>query len=116
MPVTADTRAAAEELVIRRGFIGDVWVFPAPRSEGKPWSRHHAYTLWKRAQAKARIPREKQVGIHAFGRKSVRSLESYVQSDPETVVSVVIEPRKLRSVSGLTETETIAQTTADGAG
>ncbi len=116
VPMTTQVREAAEKAIAHRGIVGDVYLFPAKKSEG-PWTKDHALKLWYRAQRLAGI--DDVVGIHAFRRKwaterkhhprkdvahaggwkSERTLEIYETADPETTLAVMEEPTKLRRVS-----------------
>ena len=92
------------------------WLFPAPKVDGKPWSRHYAKKLLTRAEKKANLEHVEGGGFHAFRRKwaterkhhpeadvmraggaDARSLQqSYQRHDDETTLAVIMEPRRLR--------------------
>lgn len=125
VPLSADARKWIVQALERNPVLGDAYLFPAPRGKGKPWSQSHARQLHLRAQDKADVPR---LGFHAYRRKwvterkhlprkdvaaaggwrSERTLDIYEQLDPQTLLAVVEEPRKLRAVSGDRRSKTVA--------
>lgn len=121
VPMSAAVRKAIEGLLGVRQVVGDAYLFDKARTPEKPWEHRYACKLTKRAQELAGIPKEQWMTPHAFRRKwaterkhlprtdvaevggwkSVRTLDIYQHTDPETALEVVQEPRKLRAVSGL---------------
>ena len=99
----------------------DAYLFPAPTDTRRPWSRYHARDLllvterhaglaplegsafhaYRRAWATARKHLPLKDVAAAGGWKSVETLlRCYTQTDEETLLAVVTESRKVRSVSG----------------
>jgi hypothetical protein len=121
VPLSAASRQALDTLQERRPAIGDVPLFPMPKSRGRPpWSRCHARWLlqraervaglepldggdfhpYRRAWATARKHLPIQDVAAAGGCRDLRSLERcYQQADPQTMLAVVSEPTKVREVS-----------------
>lgn len=116
VPVSDRTRAILEEILRRRPGLGKHPVFPAPRNPLKPMTRHLAddwlreavvisgvgfldWGMWhpfrrKWATERKHLPRKDVMEVGGW--KDERSLrESYEQSDEETMLAVVNEPRKL---------------------
>jgi hypothetical protein len=108
-------RAAVDRLPA----IGDVPLFPSPRTASACWTRFHARDLleraekltkleplagsdfhpYRRAWATARKGLPAVDVAHAGGWRDLRSLEkSYQQSDAETLLRVIAEPSKVREV------------------
>lgn len=52
-----------------RPAVGEAWVFPAPRDDSKPCSRHLMRNWWLKAEQMAGIEHEKGVGWHTLRRK-----------------------------------------------
>lgn len=113
VPLPARAAAALRRYMGRRAVVGDVWLFPAPRAAGSPWSKDYAQKLHRRAQVAAGGP---VLGFHAYRRKwaterkhlpaadvaaagawlDPRTLAIYQAPDEETIRAVLEEPRKLR--------------------
>jgi integrase len=123
VPIGDSVRAAVDAVVERNLSIGDRPLFPAPKATvgdaPKPWSRHHASKLLARAEKAAKLAPLDGSDFHAYRRKwaterkhlplkdvaaagqwrDMRSLETaYTHTDDETILAVVLEPRKLRAV------------------
>jgi hypothetical protein len=119
VPLSAGARTALERVLSSRQVVGDVWLFPAPRRPGQPWTRHHAKDLLNRATTAAKLEPLAGGDFHPFRRKwvterkhlpladvaaaggwkTVQTLEqSYARADSETMLAVVTEARKLREV------------------
>lgn len=113
VPLTARARRALLRHLRRRQVVGDVWLFPAPRAKGKPWSRWHARNLHRAAQELAGL---ELLGWHAHRRKwaterkhlsrvdtafaagylSPRMLDVYAQPEDDAVLGV-LEATETRS-------------------
>lgn len=118
VPLTETGRAAIDRILELNPVVGNAYLFPSPKKKGRPWSRWHARDLLERAERAAGIDPQDGGDFHPYRRKwaterkhlptkdvaaaggwrDPRSLqESYQQIDPETLLAVVMEPRKLRS-------------------
>ena len=118
VPLSESARAAIDLIFERNPVIGDGYLFPSPKRPGRPWLRWHARDLLERAEAAAELePLEggdfppyrrawatarkhlpAQDVAAAGGWRDLRSLQrAYQQVDPETLLAVVSEPRKLRA-------------------
>lgn len=116
VPVNADARRAVERILAARPGLGDHWVFPSPRKDVQPITRQLATAWLRKAEDLADVPHLTRGAWHPYRRKWAterkhqptadvmtaggwtdrRSLEqSYQQSDDETTLAVVNEPRKL---------------------
>lgn len=51
------------------GAIGDTYIFPSPKSPGRPVSRDLVTKWWRRIERRAGLPRVKQLGWHGLRRK-----------------------------------------------
>jgi hypothetical protein len=118
VPLSPDARRAIERVLQRNAVVGDRPLFPAPKGKGlKAWNRSHARDLLERTEALAKLEPIAGGDFHPYRRKWAterkhlptpdvmaagawrdrRSLETaYQQDDAETVLAVVLEPRKLR--------------------
>lgn len=114
--LSAPARVALEELLRRQARVGAMWLFPAVKRPTRPWSRHYATALLRKAYELAEVPPGRRVSWHAYRRKWVderkhladadvaaqgawldpRTLKIYQQPDEETLLAVAEEPRKLR--------------------
>lgn len=113
--INADTRAALDEVLRLRKIVGDGWLFPAPKRPGKPWTRHYARSLLRKAWKDSKVDDARWAGHHAFRRSwvtarkhlpakdvaeqgawlSTRTLDIYQQPDADSLLRVAEEPRKL---------------------
>lgn len=119
VPLSSDARAAIDRALKKHPVVGDAYLFPAPRRKGKPWRRWHARDLLERAERKAGLVHQDGGDWHPYRRKwaterkhlpdvdvaeaggwkDLRSLQdAYQQTDPQTLLAVVSEPRKLREM------------------
>jgi integrase len=121
LPLSPDARAAVDRILEVSPVIGDRPLFPSVRRGelGCSWTRYHARALLERAEKKAELCPLEGGDFHPYRRKwaterkhqptkdvavaggwrDLRSLEqSYQQVDPETLLAVMTEPRKLREV------------------
>ncbi len=119
VPLSHEARVALERAQERNSVVGAVYLFPAPRRRGKPWSRWHTRDLLERAEALAELTPIEGGDWHPFRRKwaterkhlpgkdvaeaggwkDTRTLETaYQQPDDETMLKVMTEQRKLREV------------------
>jgi integrase len=121
LPLSAAARAAIDRLLEVDPLVWDWPLFLSPKGEeqGRAWTRYHARTLLERAEKKAELAPLEGGDFHPYRRKwaterkhqptkdvataggwrDLRSLEqSYQQVDPETLLAVMSEPRKLREV------------------
>jgi integrase len=121
IPLSKDTRAAVDGILERNPTIGDLPLFPAPKTRKGdrpgPWTRFHARNLLRRAEKAAELDALAGGDFHPYRRKwsterkdlpaqdvalaggwrDLRSLErSYQKADAQTVLRVMTEPRKLR--------------------
>ncbi|HEY6223222.1 MAG TPA: tyrosine-type recombinase/integrase, partial [Gemmatimonadales bacterium] len=114
VPLSQDARRALDRLpTIGGNLFANV--------EGKAWTRWHARDLLERAEKLAKLEALEGSDFHAYRRKwaterkhlpdadvmaaggwrDPRSLKgSYQKVDPETLLAVVTEPRKLREAKG----------------
>lgn len=117
LPLTPRGRRACIRLLRRRRAVGNVYVFPSPKREGKPWSRWHARDLLERAEKRAGVEAMDGGDFHPYrrkwsserrhhawadiaalsGRKDRRTFErSYAKADAAGVLAVAVnDPRKL---------------------
>jgi integrase len=128
VPLSPDARAAVDRIRKVNPAIGARPLFPAPKAKklgrlSRPWTRWHARDLLERAEAAAELPQLEGGDFHAYRRawatarkhlpaadvahaggwRDLRSLErSYQRVDEETLLSVVLEPRKVRDVQAQT--------------
>lgn len=113
-----ETKAALT--TVSAGKIGDAWLFPATggtrKAPGGPWTRHWARKLLLEAWGLTEVPKERQVAFHAFRRAwvsarrhlprtlvaeqgawlSPRTLDIYDVPDEAGLLSVAVEPAKVR--------------------
>jgi integrase len=116
VPMTRDVRAAIDELLGLELALGDLPLFPAPRSKVRPtWDRHYVAHLLDRLATRADLP---PVNAHAFrrkweeerrglpehdrmqahGRRDRKTMEdSYLRRDRERMRQVYEHPDKLRA-------------------
>lgn len=118
VPLSETARAAIDRILELNPVVGNAYLFPSPRRKGRPWSRWHARDLLERAERAAGVPPIDGGHFHPYRRKwaterkhlpaqdvaaaggwrDLRSLQNaYQQVDEETLLAVVLEPRKLRS-------------------
>lgn len=116
VPLSDSGRAAIECILATRPGMGDTWVFPSPKIPEQPITRRLASQWLRKAEALAGVGHLKGGSWHPLRRKWAterkhlpdvdvmaaggweddRSLkQSYQQSDDETMLAVVNEPRKL---------------------
>ena len=122
VPMSESARAAIDRIRSVNPTVGDAYLFPSPKpadEKMKPWSRWHARDLMERAEKAAELEPLKGGDFHPYRRKwaterkhlpthdvmaaggwrDPRSLEQCYQSaDDETILAVVMEPKKLRAV------------------
>jgi integrase len=122
VPLSQPGRAAIDHIRAVNPCLGDAPLFPAPRpatEEPTPWRRWHARDLLERAEKLAEVEPLKGGDFHPYRRKwaserkhlsiadvaaaggwrDLRSLENCYQSaDDESILAVVTETRKLRTV------------------
>ncbi len=111
-----DARAGLEAALRSGKQVGATWLFPAPKDSERPWTRHYATKLLRKAHELAEIPDAHWVPFHGYRRKwvdekkhlpradvaaqgawlNVRTLDIYEQPDDATLLAVAEEPRKLR--------------------
>lgn len=116
VPMTADTRKAVEEVFRLNPVIGTAYLFPAVRANGKPWGLRYVWGLLRKAEDAAGLEHLDHGAFHPYRRKwrrerkhlpradvaaaggwlSVQTLDVYDGADPETVLAVVSETKKLR--------------------
>lgn len=121
IPLSRDTRAAVDGILERNPTIGELPIFPAPKTRigDRPgaWTRFHARNLLRRAEKAANVDELKGGDFHPYRRKwsterkdlpaqdvalaggwrDLRSLErSYQKADAQTVLRVMTEPRTTR--------------------
>jgi len=118
VPLSASVRAAILVVLDRNPVIGEAPLFPAPRRQGRSWTRHHAKDLLERAEEAAGLEPLEGSDFHAYRRawgtaskhlplKDVaeaggwRSTETLLrcdtQADEATMLAVVSETRKVRA-------------------
>jgi len=116
-PVNATVRAALDRVLSARPAIGGAYLFPAPGDSTKPVSYELASTWLKRAERKAKVPKQRGTLWHAYRRKwgterkhlpiqdvmqaggwsDPTCLQTiYQQPDEATLYRVVSEPTELR--------------------
>ena len=120
VPIGPDVRAAIDRVLRERPGIGKVYLFPAPRDNTKPVSRHLAAKWLRRAEELAGLEKLDGSLWHAFRRKwaterkhlpDVDVAEAggwtnpntlrliYQQADQETLLRVVLERGELREAN-----------------
>jgi integrase len=121
VPMPDNVRAAVLSLLEHRPVVGEAYLFPAPSDPARPWTRYHARDLLLAAERRAGLTPLEGSAFHAYRRawatarkhlplkdvaaaggwKSVETLlRCYTQPDDETMLAVVTEQRKVRSISG----------------
>jgi integrase len=138
VPMSQSVRSAVDRVLEVNPGIGEWPLFPAPKAKvdlpagaiPKPWSRHHASKLLRRAEKAAGLDPLEGSDFHAYRRKwaterkhlptkdvaaagqwrDQRTLETaYMQSDEETILAVVNEPRKLRAARQADDSASVLQ-------
>lgn len=115
VPITASLRSSLDTAPV----VGAGYLFPAPSDPTRPWTRHYARQRLRLAEKLAKLEKMDGGDFHPYRRKwaterkhlpdadvaaaggwlDTRSLKTaYQQVDPETLLAVVSEPRKLREV------------------
>jgi integrase len=121
VPMCPEVRAAVLEVLEHNPVIGDAYLFPAPTAKGQSWTRYHARDLLLATEQRAGLPPLQGSAFHAYRRAWVTArkhlpladvaaaggwksketlLRCYQQPDEETLLAVVTDPRKVRSLSG----------------
>ena len=102
--VTLLTEAAIAALDTTRKHqpgIGDAWVFPAPKNDSEPCSRHLMRDWWRRAERVAELRPKKGRGWHSLRRKFATELKDTPLKDlaylggwkrPETILQCYQQP------------------------
>lgn len=119
VPLAPAVRAAILSALDSNPVIGEAPLFPAPKRAGKAWTRHHAKDLLERAEKAAGLEPLDGSDFHAYRRawatarkhlplKDVAEaggwrstdtlLRCYTQADEATMLAVITEPRKVRSM------------------
>lgn len=120
VPLPPDARAAIDEALRLNPVVGEKYLFPAPKAKGKPWGAHYTWDQLRKAEKAAGVEHMDHGAFHPYRRKwrrerkhlpdadvaaaggwlSVQTLAIYDGADDATLLSVVMEPRKLREVKG----------------
>lgn len=125
VPLAQNTRTAIERILATNAVVGEMPLFPAPRAKdgnrAASWTRFHARNLLGRAEKAAGLAPIEGGDFHPYRRawstarkglptadvaaaggwRDLRSLErSYIKADEATMLRVVTEPGRVRSVSG----------------
>jgi integrase len=117
-PIAPQVREVLDKILRERPGIGNAPLFPSPRNRSKPIRYELALDWLRKAEKKAKIPKQERGAFHAFRRmwaterkhlpdidvaaaggwSDTRALKaSYQHADPDTMRRVVTEPRELRS-------------------
>ncbi|MBI4540478.1 MAG: tyrosine-type recombinase/integrase [Gemmatimonadetes bacterium] len=120
-PVGPGVRDAIERIRRDRPGVGDAWLFPSPNAADQPLSRNVATDWLRRAEKLAEMEPLPGGAWHPFRRlwatarkhlpvsdvaaaggwvDTTTLLKSYQRVDAETLLQVVLEPRKLRESAG----------------
>lgn len=119
VPLPQDARAAIDATLTQNPVVGDAFLFPAPKMQGKkPWGERYVWGLLRRAETSANVEHLERGAFHPYRRKwrrerkhlpradvaaaggwlTVQTLDLYDGADDATLLEVVSEPRKLREV------------------
>src|SRR2546423_2911856 len=74
--IVVKLRRIFRKRVLKRGSIGDGWIFPAPEDSSKPCSRHLLRDWWQRAEKLAAMPHTARLGWHSLRRKFVNDMKA----------------------------------------
>ncbi len=83
-PLTPEAVGALRHLREQSGVVGDVWVFPAPKSFG-PVSKHLVRKWWQRMEKLAGLPKLAGRGWHSLRRKFATDLKHQPPADVAAV-------------------------------
>jgi site-specific recombinase XerD len=120
IPLSPRGRRLMQRALRIRGAIGDVYVFEAPRVEGKPWRRQYATSLLERAEQRAELEPMEGGDFHPYrrkwstahkndpwadvaevtGRKDRKTFDrSYAKADEDTTMRVALGKRYERKAA-----------------